>query len=234
MSELDPIKGIQNEMFKKFHVNADLEKMHEEICFALSSTDLSKIPMVAGETPPEMYSGRPPFEFNVDPAISSLRSKFNDDMQFRKYLILKGLTDVPWAFVVDLKSNMFRTKSKDLHPWNNIVEAMPYTKSIIESLPFSEIGRVVIYGSWADSLVPCHRDSPSSFEVDNHINFNPGGYRPIYLYDCPTKKKHYLPEDYKFYAYNTTDYHGVDALPHFSYTVRVDGIYKKNKILGTN
>lgn len=102
----------------------------------------------------------------------------------------------------------------------------PILRDCIEKLPFSEIGRVVIYGSWAESRVACHRDTPPSKVYAHHINFNPGGYRPVYVYDPLTQTKHFLPPDFKFYAYNTSDYHGVDPISHFSYTVRVDGTYK--------
>ena len=88
------------------------------------------------------------------------------------------------------------------------------------------LGRVVIYGSWATSVVPCHRDDPPSENYDQMITFNPGGYRPVYIYDSMRQKKRHLPEDWKAYSYNTTDYHGVDSVPHFSYTVRVDGQFK--------
>jgi hypothetical protein len=60
---------------------------------------------------------------------------------------------------------------------------------------------------------------------DHHINFNPGGYRSVFIYDSLNDNKIFLPKDYKLYAYNTSDYHGVDPLPHFSYTIRVDGKY---------
>jgi len=221
-----PIKGIKNKNFLKFDIDADLNWLDDEICGALASADLSKIPMVAGEQPPNMYEGRPGFEYSIPPEIKMLRPEFDSDMEFRRFLIFKGYAEAPWVFVVDVKPNMFRTKSQDLNDWNDIASTMPYTKKIIQSLPFKEIGRVVIYGSWADSIVPCHRDQPTSNEINHHINFTPGGPRPIYLYDCPSETKHYLPEDHIFHAYNVTDYHGVDAMPRFSYTVRVDGVYE--------
>ena len=127
--------------------------------------------------------------------------------------------------ILDLKPNFFKTKTKDLYPWNPIMDIMPYTKSCIEQLPFKEIGRVVIYGSWPEARVPCHRDVSSKVNFDHHINFNPGGYRQVYVYDSIDDKKVYLPEDYLLYAYNTSDYHGVEPSNRFSYTVRVDGIY---------
>ena len=96
-------------------------------------------------------------------------------------------------------------------------------------MPFKSLGVLWILGAWKGIGVSCHRDLPSTNKkekIDNHINFNPGGYRPVYLYDPVQDKKVYVPEDYKFYAMNTTDFHGVDPLPHFSYTIRVNGVYQ--------
>jgi Rieske 2Fe-2S family protein len=149
-------------------------------------------------------------------------------MQRRKYLFFKHKTLLPWFFVLDLKSNTFFDRNLDLGPWNDIINQLPYTKQCIESLPFSQIGRVVIYGSWPEASVPCHRDWIPDGEFHHHINFNPGGYRPVYIYDPTTNTKHHLPNDYKLYAYQTTDYHGVDPLPYFSYTIRVDGIFNSD------
>jgi hypothetical protein len=221
------IVGINGKPFVNFEIEGDMEWMDDEICMALAKADLTKLPMVAGEKPPGMYENRPPFEQDVEK-----EDWYDDHMVHRRYQIFKRKTDGPWMFIVDLKPNMFRTKDQDLYDWLPISNEMPYLKKFIsDKLPLKEIGRVVIYGSWSDSLVPCHRDSPSTEDFSHHINFNPGGYRPVYLYDPIEKTKKYLPEDYKFYAYNVTDYHGVDSLPHFSYTVRVDGKYNDDLIV---
>ena len=217
----DPIKGINGQTFYKFDVDVDVERLDDEICKGLAQSNLSHLGMVGGEKPPELEEGRPPFEelyLDPEPGMNAQES--------RRYKTFKRLIDNPWAFVVTLKPNKFLTKEQDLYPWTNVIDRMPYTKQVIESLPFSEIGRVMIYGSWAGSSVPCHRDEPSG-KPKPHINFSPNHYRPVFIWDPVKKEKVYLPKDYNFYAYNVTDYHGVDPLPHFSYTVRVDGKYLK-------
>jgi hypothetical protein len=57
---------------------------------------------------------------------------------------------------------------------------------------------------------------------------NPGGYRPVYVYDSKNNQKVYLDADSRLYAYNVRDFHGVDAVNRFSYTVRIDGEYTNN------
>jgi hypothetical protein len=224
-----PMNGINGNKFIEFNIDVDLERMDDEICLGLSKIDNFKIPTVQGKIPTELktheneiYESDILYDYDGDKTVF----KGMDYQQIRKYFFYKQRITIPWYFVVDLKPSNFSNKNKDSDPWNDNSKLFPYTRYCIEQLPFKEIGRVVIYGSWPDAKVPCHRDGFPSKKFAHHINFNPGGYRPVYIYDSVNNQKHYLPEDYKFYAYNTSDYHGVDPVPTFSYTVRVDGTYE--------
>lgn len=231
-----PILGISDQTFYNFtpYCDFDMEKIDDEVCLALSTLDLSKYPTVSGVVPPKILEQHPHLKFEHEYLYEYSEDKemFRNmsQMERRKYLFFKKKITIPWFFILDLKPNMFKTRQKDLNPWNEISSKFPYLKSCIEQMPFLEIGRVVIYGSWPDAAVPCHRDDLPTKEFGDHINFNPGGYRPVYIYDSITDKKTYLPEEYKFYAFNTTDYHGVDSIPHFSYTIRVDGVYDRSRV----
>lgn len=234
----DSVNGINGQVYLDLtkYCNFDLEKIDNEICLALSDTDLSKYPTVTGLTPPSLQKTDAPiifenqylYEFDGNRDIL----KNMNQMQRRKYLFFKKRISIPWFFIVDLKPNTFKDRHVDNQPWSDLAKKVPYTKQCIEKMPFKEIGRVVIYGSWPDSYVPCHRDELPTKDFGHHINFNPGGYRPLYVYDCITQNKYYLPNSYKFYALNTSDYHGVDSLPYFSYTIRVDGTYDDSVLTG--
>lgn len=229
------INGINGKKFVSFDnlCSFDTDRMDEEICLGLSKIDTFKVPSVGGKIPPKLKNNdNDVYEFDILYDYDGDKSKFKDMdyQQIRKYFFYKKQINLPWYFIVDLKPNNFLKKSKDLEPWNAVSDLFPYTKSCIEQMPFKEIGRVVIYGSWPESQVTCHRDNLPTKNFEHHINFNPGGYRPVYIYDSINNTKHYLPKDYKFYAYNTTDYHGVDPLPTFSYTVRVDGTFDLTKV----
>ena len=219
-----PIKGIKGDPFFKFDIDCDLERIDEEICRALATSNLGLIPTVYGEKPPDIETekDRPPFEDPTLPKIQGMSLQ-----ESRKYRIFKREIDIPWTFAIALKPNRFEARDRDLEPWSNVAKRTPYTKHVIENkMPFSEIGRVMIYGSWSGSSVPCHIDEPEG-DFKLHINFNPGHYRPAYVWDPIAKQKIYKPKDYVFYTFNIKDYHGVDPLPHFSYTIRVDGKYLK-------
>jgi hypothetical protein len=230
-----PLVGVNGDYFLNLseHCNFDMQRMDDEICLALSSIDLTKYPTVVGVIPPKLMDGEVKlFENDVMYNYDGNREVLKDmtAMQKRKYLFFKHKALLPWFFILDLKPNLFKTKNKNVTEWDALSEKFQYTRECIMNMPFSEVGRVVIYGSWPGAEVPCHRDAPVTGEFDHHINFNPGGYRQVYVYDSISNTKHYLPEDYSFYAYNTRDYHGVEPLIHFSYTVRVDGIYDSTKI----
>lgn len=225
--------GINGKYFVDFTASlsdVDFDELDLEICLGLAKCNLDKYPMVNGVIPEKIQVKELAGEFESNALFNYSSNREHllglDIQQRRKFLFFRKKSLIPWFFILDLKPNLFKTKSQDLYPWADCIKLFPKLKDCILKLPFIEIGRVVIYGSWPESRVPCHRDSYPSNDYDHHINFNPGGYRPVYVYDSINDIKHYLPDNYKFYAYNTSDYHGVDPLPYFSYTVRVDGIFK--------
>lgn len=217
-----PIKGVfGGKPFHSFNVDADLERIDEEVCRAMATSNLDFIPNVYGDKPPGFKEepGRPPLEDPRDPKIPGFSNQ-----ETRKYRIFKRKIDIPWTFAIALKQNRYETRDQDLNPWSSIAQKTPYTKHVIENkMGFSVVGRVMIYGSWAGSSVPVHVDEHGGKQV-THVNFNPGHYRPVYVWDPILKEKIYKPEEYKFYTFNTLDYHGVDPQPFFTYTIRVDGV----------
>tara|TARA_R100001377_G_scaffold79155_1_gene57251 strand:+ start:374 stop:1111 length:738 start_codon:yes stop_codon:yes gene_type:complete len=219
-----PLIGVDSKPFtdKTEHTKDwDWDRMDEELCIMMAMNPLDKYPKVVSSQPPKLKKGS--FEDEVMNDYNGESIKHLDTQQQRKYMHFRHKTVLPWFFILDLKPSRFDDKINDNTPWADISKLTPYTRQCIEQLPFSEIGRVVIYGSWAGSTVPCHRDTLPTDNPEQIINFNPGGYRPVFVYDSLNDKKHYLPQQYKAYSYNTSDYHGVEYLDCFSYTVRVDG-----------
>ena len=200
-------------MFERIEIdNVDFEKIDDEICLFLSQNNQNYIPMVCNNRPFQEQI----LEYDIEVDLPEW-----DISQKRKYLMLKHKMVPPWMFKVTFKHNMMDTVDRDLYDWSEESKSIPYTVECIKRFPLQEIGRVVLYGSYPHNKVPIHADYTEMREVYS-INFNPGGYRPLYIYQG--RQKFYLPEDYDFYTYDVNEYHGVDALPHFSYTIRVDGI----------
>jgi Rieske 2Fe-2S family protein len=113
-------------------------------------------------------------------------------------------------------------------------EVFPLTVAFIESLPFVEIGRVVIFGLLANDHAPAHRDSEpgKALAIAQSISFEPsrlaagaaGRHKRFYV-KAPDGSNE-VTVDAPIYWFNDMDWHGVHADPFFRYSVRVDGVFE--------
>jgi len=92
-------------------------------------------------------------------------------------------------------------------------EIFPRTVAFIQGLPFTEIGRAVIFGVEANDHAPLHRDSEpgASLGVAQSISFSPRGDKRLFLRDAGGGHKTIV--DAPIYWFNDMDYHGVLADP---------------------
>jgi len=106
------------------------------------------------------------------------------------------------------------------------LEVFPKTVELIRSLPFREIGRVVIFGVESNDHAPLHRDTEpgKSLSVAQCISIDPRGNKQFYLQNNPDDEP--LLVDARAYWFNDMDYHGVQAAPFFRYSIRVDGVFE--------
>ena len=106
------------------------------------------------------------------------------------------------------------------------MEVFPKTVELIRSLPFREIGRVVIFGVESNDHAPLHRDTEpgKSLSVAQCISIDPRGNKQFYLQNNPDDEP--LLVDARAYWFNDMDYHGVQAAPFFRYSIRVDGVFE--------
>jgi len=102
----------------------------------------------------------------------------------------------------------------------------PETVAFVQSLPFREIGRVVIFGVEAHDHAPAHRDSEpgESLQIAQSISFDPRGTKRFYLVSPDRSSTTTVTAP--IYWFNDMDYHGVHPDPFFRYSVRVDGVFE--------
>jgi Rieske 2Fe-2S family protein len=113
-------------------------------------------------------------------------------------------------------------------------EVFPRTIAFIESLPFVEIGRVVIFGLLANDHAPAHRDSEpgKALAIAQSISFEPSRGAPgaanrhKRFYLASPDGSHEEDVDAPIYWFNDMDWHGVHPDPWFRYSVRVDGVFE--------
>lgn len=105
-------------------------------------------------------------------------------------------------------------------------DVFPKTVAFIESLPFSEIGRVVIFGLEPNDHAPLHRDTEpgAALGVAQSISICPRGDKRFFLQNAPDAAPTVVTA--RAYWFNDMDYHGVLADPFFRYSIRVDGAFE--------
>ncbi len=106
---------------------------------------------------------------------------------------------------------------------------LPRTVHFIEKgLPFSEIGRCVLFGIEANDHAPAHRDSEpgKALSIAQSISFDPRKNKRFYL--CDPKNETTTQVTTPIYWFNDMDYHGVEAAPFFRYSIRVDGVFEED------
>jgi Rieske 2Fe-2S family protein len=101
----------------------------------------------------------------------------------------------------------------------------PKTIEFIQRLPFTEIGRCVIFGIEANDHAPLHRDTEPgrALQVAQSISFDPRGTKRFYL--CDRDQERQTLVNANIYWFNDMDYHGVLPDPFFRYSIRVDGVF---------
>lgn len=145
-----------------------------------------------------------------------------------RYLVYRHRVYFPWRVCYHLLEN---DRWEDKHSGAGkdfsaeAKELFPRTVSFLRSLPFTEIGRCVLFGLEANDHAPLHRDSEPGREltVAQSISFQPRPGKRLYLVDAEGGSRTVV--DAPVYWFNDMDYHGVLPDPFFRYSVRVDGVF---------
>ena len=103
----------------------------------------------------------------------------------------------------------------------------PRTLAFVKSLPFTEIGRAVIFGVAEHDHAPAHRDTePGAEAIAQSISFDPRGDKRFYVCGDGGEPLHVVES--RIYWFNDMDWHGVLPDPFFRYSVRVDGVFDRD------
>jgi hypothetical protein len=226
------------------YINHDFDnELHIECCKGLALTNDYKMGMVYGGLPPEevaRFDGHDCWSEILhqidehDPtgihrqALNDIAQRSSDNplLAMYKYAYFALGAVIPWFFACYLKKTDFNKKTTDNGEWTETSILFPKVKEYLATLPFKEIGRVLLFTTYPHAGVVIHRDSVVAEHKDHNINlFFDGGWRPSFIWNEKTKEKVYLEKEAKSYFFNNRDYHGVDPEPVFRYTLRVDGTF---------
>jgi hypothetical protein len=94
----------------------------------------------------------------------------------------------------------------------------------IQTLPFDRTGRMLIIYDDQGLEVPAHRDHLETEVCHDFIWFRTNLTKPFYVYNHLTKEKLYV-ESYSAWFDTVNQFHGSDAAPGLSFSIRVDGVF---------
>jgi len=146
----------------------------------------------------------------------------------RRWLTYRYGVYFPWKVCVHVLENV-RWEDKHSGAGKDFTDEakalMPRTVERLRALPFSELGRVVVFGLMPNDHAPLHRDSEPGKDlvVAQSMSIDPRGTKRFYVSTRDGEDE--VDVDSQVYWFNDMDYHGVRADPFFRYSIRVDGTY---------
>jgi|GEM_PF-572047 len=94
----------------------------------------------------------------------------------------------------------------------------------IATLPFKSRARMIIMYDDSGQVVTPHRDHSQLEICHEFIWFRTNMAKPFYMLNPKTKEKRYV-ESYSAWFDSVNQFHGADAHPGMSFSIRVDGIF---------
>jgi Rieske 2Fe-2S family protein len=136
----------------------------------------------------------------------------------------------PWKVCVHLLENVRwdDKHSGDGKDFTDEAKALfPRTLARLRALPFTELGRVVLFGLLPNDHAPLHRDSEPGRDltVAQSLSIDPRGDKRFFLSTKDGEEEVDVEAD--VYWFNDMDFHGVRPDPRFRYSIRIDGTYDR-------
>lgn len=239
------MKGIAGKPFINCDEYIDVDKLKsldKKIILGIAKSEPTKT-YFSDDLLEEWEHGKHIFCPTVPYMMLLLKHKHITQEQFLEFRELKEWEQQQWWLHLSLPlrnpswSIVLRTPSdymfKNLGEYNKntaVIEHFPeLAHFIFGSLPFKEVGRIVIFLQDQDSPVVIHRDKintmdPHEIHQREFLYLQPNGLKKFFIIDDETQEKHYVNCSSAFF--NELDYHGADGVPRLTYSVRVDGVFK--------
>jgi hypothetical protein len=108
--------------------------------------------------------------------------------------------------------------------WRPTAEAEAFAPlmEFIRTLPFAETGRIIIMYDFNGRAVPAHRDHESAELCHEFIWFRTNFAKPLFMLAPETGDRLYVSSHSAWFD-TVNQYHGADAAPGLSFSIRVDG-----------
>lgn len=220
--------------------NLNWEKLHSDVCYGISQSIWNKKFVSSGvhknweehEITPYMRMAEQnlnSYEYDYYKNLKSVDEKI-------KYITaLKYISHPFWLIYIRDNKRIESTglinkhKSEDCN-WTDNSKHFTSLIELTTKLPFKSIGRILIFLTESNNSTVPHFDGryQNDRPNDDFIWFTTkSSTKNIFIMDATTLEKHYPEEEKKFIWFNEMDYHGTDAVDHFSFSIRIDGIFDK-------
>jgi hypothetical protein len=103
-------------------------------------------------------------------------------------------------------------------------EEFPELMDFIGTLPFKATGRMLIMYDEVGRAVTAHRDHDQAATCHDFVWFRTNLGKPFYMLNHRTGEKRYV-ESYSAWFDSVNQFHGSDAQPGLSFSIRVDGVF---------
>lgn len=222
--------------------NPNWDKLHNEVCLGIAKAEWSKRYVSSGVHPQwadkEITTIVMDAENRLTPLqLETFRTLTNTD---EKIKYLNALTYNPHPFWLIFLRNNKRVESTGVFnkavaadcEWTKNAELFPTLIKFIETLPFESIGRVIFFMTEANNSTVPHFDVLNEQQraekpKDDFIWFTTkNDSKSVYVMDGETLERVYPDPSKKFVWFNEMDFHGTEAVKHFSFSIRIDGKFK--------
>ncbi len=128
------------------------------------------------------------------------------------------------TYTIENSYNYFDLDKADR--WAPSAEAEEFAEvmDFVRALPFKSTGRIMIMYDFSGSPVTAHRDHDRDDMSHEFLWLRTSLAKPFYLMDQRTKERKYV-ETYSAWFDTVNQFHGADAAPGLSFSLRVDGIF---------
>jgi len=214
------------------------EQLHTEVCLGIAHSDWNKRFVSSGVHPDYSHLEITPYirdlQQNLDGGALAAYKTLQDTDQRLKFVTAWGPRPHPF-WVIYIRDNIRRERTGIFNKsvgadcrWTENSKHFSSLVQFIESMPFSEIGRVILFMTEAHNPTVAHFDARERWERphDDFVWFTTKPHtKHMFVLDEDSRVKHRPLSHKKFIWFNEMDYHGTDPVDHFSFSIRVDGVF---------
>lgn len=221
-------------------IEPNWQQLHAEVCHGIAVSQWHKRFVSSGVADKFRHREITPYLMNVESNLDETALKYfqslTDTDQRIKFLNAYGPIPHPF-WVIYLRNNRRIERTGILNKsvgadcqWTADSENFPNLVEFIKSMPFAEIGRVIIFMTEANNSTLPHFDDIERYvrPSDDFVWFTTKpNSKKIFVYDTVSDQKFYPDHDKKFIWFDEMNYHGTDSVDHFSFSVRIDGCFSQ-------